>query len=192
MSNREALSRARFILQNLGLHDDLKAAAYEIRKRLTDLVLLGLLREDEFYKITSVLSSQSRSRLWEKYFIRKHNCRPVSRHEDRGDLERAGSYYEFKASGFNLNNELNVVQIRLWQDCGYIVQSISADGAVTFVLTHDEMVDEVKRCKAASAHGTKRVTAVNVRNELRLDFPVGSDHWKRWIRKYSTEEPFDQ
>lgn len=190
MSSQEVLRRAQFVLESLDVKDEIAHAAYEIKDSLIDIVTRGLLEEIDFYNITSVLSPQSRSPLWEKYFIRKHGCRSVNRNEDRGDLEKGGRYYEYKASGFNRDNALHIVQIRLWQNCDYIVQSISRDRVITFILTHDQMTQETVRCKANSAHGTKSVTALNERNELRMTLFIDSDHWDRWIAEYETPEPF--
>lgn len=142
MSNREVLAHARFILSNLHTGRELANAAHEIKNHLIDITLNGELSESDFYRITSVLTPQSRSPLWEKYFIRKHDCRRVNRNENRDDLEKNGWFYEFKASGFNRDEALHIVQIRLWQDCDYIIQAISDQGAVTFVLAHDEMQEE--------------------------------------------------
>ena len=138
MSNNDVLDQARFILANLNIKEKLVQSAYAIKGYLIDIVLEGLLSESDFYKITSVLTPQSRSPLWEKYFIRKHNCRSVNRNDDRGDLEKNETHYEYKASGFNMDNALHIVQIRLWQNCDYIVESISENGSTTFVLTHNQ------------------------------------------------------
>ncbi len=190
MSSHEALRQARFILDSLHVKDEIVHAAYEIKDYLIDLVLDDFLEEMDFYNITSAFSPQSRSPLWEKYFIQKHSCRPVNRNEDRGDLEKDGRYYEYKASGFNRDNALHIVQIRLWQNCDYIVQSISNYDVITFVLTHNQMTQESIRCKASSAHGTKSVTALNERNELRMTLLIDSDHWNRWVTEYKNLEPF--
>jgi len=184
MSRNEALSRAKFILSSLRIGQDLKDAAYEIREYLIDLVQSGDLDEVDFYRITSLLTPQSRSPLWEKYFIKKYQCKKVGKDENRGDIEKDGKFYEYKASGFNQDKGLNIVQIRLWHDCGYIIQSISDQGAITFILTHDEMKAETKLLSAQSAHGTKNVTSENKFNELRMTVKRETEDWERWIDKY--------
>ena len=110
---------------------DLRNAAYEIRQYLIDLALSGSITESDFYQITSLLSPQSRSPLWEKYFISKYDCAKVNKNEKRGDVHKSGRFYEFKASGFNQDDGLHIVQIRLWHDCDYIIQSISSAGAIS-------------------------------------------------------------
>ena len=148
----------------------MKLFALPTRSRITLLILFWTVfwRRWIFYNITSALSPQSRSPLWEKYFIQKYDCRSVNHNEDRGDLEKDGRYYEYKASGFNRDNALHIVQIKFWQNCDYIVQSISSYGIITFILTHDQMIQEAIRCKTTSAHGTRSVTTLNKRNELRM------------------------
>ena len=89
-----------------------------------------------------------------------------------------------------MDNALHIVQIRLWQNCDYIVESISENGSTTFVLTHNQMAEETVRCNAASAHGTKSVTAVNEKNELRMTIRKDSKHWNRWIAEYFNPNPF--
>ena len=122
-----------------------------------------------------------------KYFIKKYDCERVSKDEDRGDFKKNGRYYEYKSSGYNQNNSVNIVQIRPWQDCDYIIQSISDDGATTFVLTHAEMMLETRKLKAASAHGTKKALEDNKNKELRITLKKDSADWNRWINDYHKE-----
>ena len=46
------------------------------------------------------------------YFIKKYDCEKVSKNENRGDLKKNGRYYEYKSSGYNQNNSVNILQIR--------------------------------------------------------------------------------
>ena len=116
-----------YILDNIDESRKVKNCAFSIRKKLIDLTLEQVISEQEFYRISSVLSPQSRSPMWEKYFIKKHDCEKVSKNEDRGDFKKNDIYYEFKCSGYNQDNAVHIVQIRPWQDCDYIIQSISND-----------------------------------------------------------------
>ena len=79
---------------------------------------------------------------------------------------------------------LHIVQIRLWHDCRYIIQSISKEGAITFVLTHEEMEQETLLLQAQSAHGTRNITAENKFNELRMTVKKDTEHWDRWVKHY--------
>ena len=135
MDRKELLNETlSFILDNIDESRKVKMSVESIKDELIDLTLQKVITEREFYKISSVLLSQSRSPLWENYFIKKHDCERVNKNEDRGDFKKNGMYYEYKSSGYNLANSVHLLQIRPWQDCDYIIQSISDDGATTFVL----------------------------------------------------------
>ena len=124
--------------------------------------------------------------MWQNYFIKKHDCEKVSKNKNRGDFKKNGRYYEYKCSGYNQNNSVNMVQIRPWRDCDYIIQSISNDEATTFVLTHADMMLEMKELKAARAHGTQAL--VNNENiEYRMTLKKDSADWDRWINNYHKE-----
>ena len=51
--------------------------------------------------------------MWQNYFIKKHDCEKVSKDEDKGDFKKNGIHYEYKGSGYNQDNAVNMVQIRL-------------------------------------------------------------------------------
>ncbi|RKU29707.1 hypothetical protein C6499_07960, partial [Candidatus Poribacteria bacterium] len=137
MNRKELNETISFILENIDSSRIVMDSVASIRDKLINLTIEEqIISEQDFYKISSVLLTQSRSPLWENYFIKKHDCERVSKNENRGDLKKNGGYYEYKSSGYNQNNSVNILQIRPWQDCDYIIQSISDDGATTFVLTH--------------------------------------------------------
>ncbi len=75
--------------------------AYRIRGRLVELAMAGIICERDFYRIASVLTPQSRSAIWQNYFIKAHGGRRVRAAENRGDFEKNGMVYEYKASSFN-------------------------------------------------------------------------------------------
>ena len=93
--------------------------------------------------------------------------------------------YEYKSSGYNQDNSVHMLQIRPWQNCDYIVQSISDNGAITYVLTHSEM----KLLKASRAHGTK-VLRNNENIEFRMTLKIDSDDWQRWINNYLKKDDY--
>ena len=95
-----------FILDNIDKSRRLKDSAESIKDELIDLTLRQEISEQDFYKIGSVLTPQSRSPLWQNYFIKKHDCERVSKDEDRGDFKKNGRYYEYKCSGYNQNNSV--------------------------------------------------------------------------------------
>ena len=187
MNPIELKKKIRAILDNIDKSRRLKESVESVKDELINLTLGQEISERDFYKISSVLTPQSRSPLWENYFIKKHDCEKVSKDEDRGDFKKNGRYYEYKCSGYNQNNSVNIVQIRPWQDCDYIIQSISDDRATTFVLTHAEMMSEMERLKASRAHGTQAL--VNNENiEYRMSVKRDSADWHRWINNYRKED----
>ncbi len=186
MNQIELNKTIRYILDNIDDSRRVLNSVVSIRKKLIDLTIRRVISEQDFYKISSVLSSQSRSPMWENYFIKKHDCEKVKISENRGDFKKNGRYYEFKCSGYNQDNAVHIVQIRPWHNCDYIIQSISDDGATTFVLTHAEMMLEMEKLKASRAHGTQAL--VNNENiEYRMTLHKDSADWDRWIKNYHKE-----
>ena len=185
MAEREILDTVKYILANVERSRDVYNAVYRVKPKLIELTLNGDVAEAEFYRVSSLLTPQARSPLWEKYFILRHNCRKVAAKDDSGDFEKDGVRYEFKASGYNQDNAIHIVQIRLWQGCDYVVQSVSDAEVVTFVLRHAEMEREVELCGASSAHGTRTAVANNENVELRMTLHKNSEHWARWREKYA-------
>ena len=183
MNHIELKKTIGYILDNIDQSRIVLNSVVRIRNELIDLTLEQVITEQEFYKISSMLTPQSRSPIWEKYFVRKHNCKKVNKKEERGDFKKHGRYYEYKCSGYNQDNSVHIVQIRPWQECDYIIQSISDHGATTFVLTHTDMMLEMKNLKASRAHGTQAL--VNNENiEYRMTLNIDSADWKRWINNY--------
>ena len=175
----------RFILENLNNTRGVINEVIKIKNKLIDLVLSKKLREIDFYKMTSLLTPQSRSPLWEKYFIKKHGAKKVGKNENKGDLFLKGKYYEYKVSGYNLGDKFHLVQIRIWQGCDYIFQHPSDDTIKTFILSHENMVKEMRLCRSTSAHGTRKANKDNKNVENRITLTVGDENWKRWIKLYS-------
>ena len=188
MNQKELNETISFVLENIDNSRIVLNSVASIRNQLIDLTLeKQKISEQDFYKISSVLSTQARSPLWENYFIKKHDCERVSKNEDRGDLKKNGKYYEYKSSGYNQDDSVHLLQIRPWQDCDYIIQSISDDGATTFILTHAEMMLEMDRLKASPAHGTRKALEDNKTIEYMMTVKRGSADWDRWINNYRKE-----
>lgn len=190
MNQIELKEIVEYVLENIEIERRVVDYAYQIRNDLINLTLENEIGERDFYKISSVLSPQSRSPIWQNYFIRKYECTKIPAQENKGDFRKNDKYYEYKASGYNRDNAIHVVQIRLWQSCDYIIQYISDEGAVTFLLTHENMQEETDKLNASSAHGTQTVSQVNIYNELRMTIKLHSSGWERWIQKYYREKPF--
>ncbi len=193
MNQKELNETISFILDNIDSSRIVMNSVASIRHQLIDLTIEEqVISEEDFYKISSVLSTQSRSPLWENYFMKKHDCERVNKSEDRGDFKKNGRYYEYKSSGYNLDNSVNMLQIRPWQDCDYIIQSISDDGATTFVLTHAEMMLEMDKLKASPAHGTRKALVNNENIEYMMAVKRDSTDWDRWINNYRKEDDIFQ
>lgn len=192
MNQKELKDTIRYILDNIDENRNVRDSAFTIREELIDLTLNQVITEQEFYIISSVLSPQSRSPLWENYFIKKYDCEKVSKNENRGDLKKNNRYYEYKSSGYSQANSIRIVQIRPWQECDYIIQSISDDGAITFVLTREKMKIEIQKLKAASAHGTPEALVDTKNKELAMTLKKDSTDWNRWINNYRKKDDIFQ
>ena len=183
-------TRIQDVLNNLEKVRKIKKIAFSLRKNLVDLTIENKITEKDFYKITSLLSPQSRSVLWQNYYIKKNNCIKIPVNQNKGDFIQNKKYFEYKASGFNSDNALHIVQIRQWQNCSYIIQSIENTGKVwTFKLTANEMKKEVLLCKASVAHGTKKSNIKNQNIEKRMTINKDDKNWLRWKRKYLYPKP---
>ena len=188
MNRIELKKTIRTILDSIDKSRNLKDSVETVKDELIDLTIEREISEQDFYKISSVLTPQSRSPLWENYFIKKHDCERVSKNENRGDFKKNGSYYEYKSSGYNQNNSVNILQIRPWQDCDYIIQSIFDDRATTFVLTHAEMMFEMDKLNVSPIHGTQKALENNETIEYGMRIKKGSLDWDRWIKNYRKED----
>lgn len=186
MNHLKLKNTVRYISDHIDNSRKVLSSAVSIKDKLIDLTFAQIISEQEFYKISSVLSPQSRSPMWARYFIAKHGCEKVKKSEERGDFKKNGRHYEYKSSGYNQDNSVHMVQIRPWQNCDYIVQSISDDGAITFVLMNTEMKLEMQKLKTSRAHGTQ--TLVNNENiEYRMTLKKDAEDWDRWINHYHKE-----
>ena len=98
MNQKELNKTISFILENIDNSRIVLNSVASIRDQLIDLTLEKQeISEQDFYKISSVLSTQSRSPLWENYFIKKHDCERVNKSEDRGILRRMAGTMSIKA-----------------------------------------------------------------------------------------------
>ena len=183
---RSNIAVAKHILTNIDNVRKLIRDVVRIREYLIGFCLEGHITEIEFYAISSLLSSQSRSPLWEKYYREKHGAVKVKATENAGDFKLNGKNYEYKVS-LNEEDLLHMVQIRLWQGCDYIIQSIQTDKVYTFELLHEQMKQELKNIGATPAHGTTEANKSNTNVELRATLEVGGSDWDRWISHYLVE-----
>ena len=194
MKEEDIRAKIDFVISHLDDHKRITECAYQVRNYLVDWGIKRKISESEMYKITSTLRPQSRGAIWEKYFIEKHGCERVPKDANAGDFKKEGKHYEYKASGFNQDGNLHIVQVRPWQNCDYIIQSISFGGVKTFLLSRGEMKEETKLCNAASAHGTKVANEENLNKELRFTVKKDKEAWQRWCTNYRVDEnePFNK
>ena len=175
-----------YVLSNLEKTKKVIEAVKAIRGDLITATIDGKIKESDFYRVTSLLTSQSRSTLYESYYIKKHEHTKVPSHEGKGDfIDAHGRYYEYKVSGENDDNALHIVQIRPHQNVSYIVQRIMNDTnkIFTFKLTKRQMQKEIKKI-GQSAHGTKKAVRGNITREYRMTIPHQSADWDRWVANY--------
>lgn len=159
----------------------------------TDLELLD--NGELYYYLTSSFSPQRKAPLGEKFLCHKLKLESVLPKEDRGDAKDIyGNYYEFKCSFTNVNKSLNIRQIRPWQEvdfyyCFYINEE-KIDDSMFFVLTKEEMLEEIKLC-GSFTHGVTEINNKNTHCEYSITIPVYSTTNKktiRWKEKYLSKE----
>jgi len=163
----------------------------EIRKEVSKNKKWGFdLPEKEFIKGMVFLNPQSYGSRIETYIKEQLVFTKVKAKDNHGDLMNsiANLFYEVKISLLtSINESLNLVQIRLWQNNDYYIcvaydfRDINNYRKYLFLLTHDEMVEETK--SATAAHGTKKSNKNNENVELRFSFKCNDDdetfvHWK--------------
>lgn len=186
----------------------------EVKKR-NDILLAKLLKIEEalklvedknisiedcgnaelYYFSTSSLSAQAKAPMGEKFVCRQLGLQRVSSREGRGDAKHSnGCYYEFKNSFTNQAENLNIRQLRLWQEvdfyyCFYINEE-NLDKSVFFVLSKEEMIHEVELC-GGFTHGTISANSQNLNNEYSITIPIYKDNnekTKRWKERYFSQE----
>lgn len=177
------------LLTNVSVMRDFVADLKDIRYHFIPLIQEKIIKEHEFYLLGSFLRPQSYAPIFQKYLIWKLGAKNVKREENRGDFLLNSNYYEYKISVYNADQTLNVIQVRIWQRTDYIIQYLDKEynPPISFLLTHDNMKDELDRCKATSAHGTKAVNIDNVNIEYRFSFKKHSEFWDDWVRKYRVD-----
>lgn len=149
-----------------------------------------------FYTIISTSNAQTKAPLGEKFLCNKLKLKRVQPSENRGDAyDSNNKYYEFKNSFTNKGNTLNLRQIRLWQDIDYyycvFINEDNLDDSLFFVLTKEQMMEEIILCNAGYTHGTIEANLNNVNKEYSITLPIYNDNnanTKRWKEKYLSQE----
>ena len=154
------------------------------------------LNEKNFIKKVSLLTPQSYGNKIEKWINKQIKSKMVMARHNRGDLNLKGKYIEVKSSIITKSNPfLNMVQIRLYQDldyylcCAFDVRDIRNYKSYFFLLTHDQMEEEMDVLTSTPAHGTK--DSIKDHNNIELRYSLLADSnsgvFKRWINKYQQE-----
>jgi uncharacterized CHY-type Zn-finger protein len=144
---------------------------------------------------TATLTAQAKAPLGEKFLCNLLGLRRISSREARGDAtDGNGTYYEFKNSFSNQKENLNIRQIRLWQEVDYYycfyINEEELDRSVFFVLSKEQMIEEVALC-GGFTHGTEGANAVNQHCEYSITIPIYNNNnpkTKRWKDKYLSTE----
>ena len=185
MRIKDKLQTIDFLIVN----DAIKTVA-ENKKKILDSYVEGEIDAPLFYKSTALLTPQSRSALYENALIRKLGGTKNNARDNIGDAKIAGTNYEIKVSGVNIDKCLHMVQLRPWQNTDYLIQFIDVDRdfkSLYFVLTHEEMIAEIKETKANATHGTMESNKNNQNIEYRITLKKGSVHFRRWVSKYQVD-----
>lgn len=154
--------------------------------------------EKEFIKNLSILNPQSYGSRIERRVKNKlgEACKKIKSSENRGDLYFEDKFIEVKSSIITKqNNFLNLVQIRLYQDldyylcCAFDLRELNDYKSYLFLLTHDEMIEEMKKVSSTNAHGTLESLENNENIELRYSLLIDetNDVFKRWTNKYKKD-----
>ena len=170
----------------------------EARKKISNNKRWGFDKpEKEFIKGMLFLNPQSYGPRIETYIKELLEFTKVKAKDNHGDLMNSivNLFYEVKVSLLTpINESLNLVQIRLWQNNDYYIcvaydlRCISNYRKYLFLLTHDEMVEETK--SATAAHGTTKSNENNENVELRFSFNCNDDDetFVRWKENYLIED----
>lgn len=144
-----------------------------------------------FCKILGSMNAQKKSLIIEDFMNKKLNLKRISPSENRGDAYKDTDYIEYKFSTTNESKNLNLRQIRNWQNItGYIVGYIDyndPDNSIIMYLTKSEMDKEIKYIGCPS-HGTKESNKNNEHIEYSITININSDRMKEWRKKYEYEE----
>lgn len=152
----------------------------------------------EFVCTMGLLTPQSYGSRFERYMQEKYGFKSLNSKDGMGDFsDELSNNYELKVSLITTTNtDMNMVQIRPYQtDINrYMIIAVDVRGILNdddieiylFMLTKEEMMNEIKECKATSAHIHKSAISENQNIEYRMSIPIkkGNDKFERWIEKY--------
>jgi hypothetical protein len=146
---------------------------------------------DDFVTKLLFLTPQSYGARLQAYLIKRFGLKPATS-KDSGDfVDQFNQPHELKASLITpTNDNLNLVQIRPWQDVDYYCVAIDTRSApykeYVFVLNKEQMLEETFTLRATAAHGTKTANENNNKIELRMSVPIADNDptFERWKKLY--------
>lgn len=140
---------------------------------------------ESFLDVLSFSNAQFNAPAFERRLQILHKWKKISPTENRGDFEVPGfvKSVELKTSFSNKANKINIRQIRLWQNCDYVVTYCDYNEFKhkTYFLTHDQMVEEVAKLGSAT-HGTKEANKRNLNVEYSITLSINNDWDKKYFR----------
>jgi len=142
----------------------------------------------DFITLMQMLTPQSYGSRIQGRLIKELGFKPIKATKNSGDcIDTFGDEWEIKASIITKsNNRLNMVQIRPWQDVGYICVAfdtrVEPSEIEVYRLDGNQMKEECEKLKASSAHGTKTANENNKNIELRIDINIDKNdvNYQRW------------
>lgn len=166
--------------------------AENISGDLDGINILDMVDGSLFFQLISLYSAQSKAPLVEKFIASKFGYKLVSSSKGRGDFYDpvTDEYIELKASFTNKGKNLNIRQIRPWQDIHkYLLMYIDEDNpkdSVLFILNKQQMNEEIQLL-GSHTHGTKEANKSNLNHEFSITIPVNADNllYQRWYNNYS-------
>lgn len=164
------------------------------------------LNSKQFFLVMSQYNAQAKSKWIEQYIAYNLDLELVPASLDRGDAKDINDkHYEFKTSTTNKGKNLNLRQIRLYQDvdyyiCSYI-EELDLKQSSTFFLTKSELKKELKLVNGVDSdgkikgftHGTIAANKNNKTPEYSLTIPINEDNenFKRWKENYWFDPLYD-
>jgi len=134
----------------------------------------------DFFAAIAFLNAQSKSPKIEHFIRKKLQHEPVKSKNGQGDGEKDGKYYEYKISTTNKDEQINALQIRLWQNIdsyllGYIDEK-QFENSRLYIVPHKDM-EELCNQYGTPTHGTKDSNESNeyIEKSLRIEMKTNNE-----------------
>ena len=137
---------------------------------------------DTFLAVLKFNNAQFNALCFERRLVLK-GCEKYLPAENKGDFKfpNCDKNIELKMSFPNKRNKINIRQIRLWQDCDYIIGFCDYDNHEhkLYYLTHQQMVKEVTK-RGTATHGTLKANENNENIEYSITINVDNNSWEKY------------